>query len=364
MWTFLIVVAAIIVGLPLALLLAVVVLKWYIGHKLKDFGGSIEKAIEQMAAMAGATMPGMKIELKPAEQTPWHHPAEIAEASDLLTGKGFVEVDRYLVNGSNAIIMGLYHHPADHIEVALYDTKENPPKMDVSASYEDGERYIFYTNIKHDGLDKPPYTSYERLQEMSNSELLEAALAGLPGEGRDPIDPATMVDEIKKVYEREQLWRVNRGGYTEQEIINTLKSAGEVVTKDTIESSMEAMNESLADELDDLLREDFLKTVDMPASEWEEIEDRFISVHPLSRPYQMVIDLTRLYPEDEQDRAEKKLEKEIKKRLETETPIEVFAALAQGTPREAELKKLGETSEPVRAVYYATPPYEDEEEDD
>ena len=67
---------------------------------------------------------------------------------------------------------------------------------------------------------------------------------------------------------------------------------------------------------------------------------------------------------DEQDRAEKKLEKEIKKRLETETPIEVFEALSQGAPREVELQKLGETSEPVRAVYYATPPYEDDEDDD
>ncbi|MEM8875655.1 MAG: hypothetical protein AAGD32_15525 [Planctomycetota bacterium] len=366
MQTFLIVTAAVVFGLFLFLWLAV----WYIKRKFKKLFGELGDALKGLAAGLGST-PQLRMNLEPAGDSPAHHPAEIAETTELLAARGYADAGRFLPNGSPAVVMHLFWNGERNLAAVAYDTQQNPPQIDVAASFEDG-RYHFASNVSHDGHDKPPNYTYERQPDWTNEQLLDAADGIVPDDGRVIHAPDRLPQFIKDCYEAEMIWRANRGGYTDQEIRRSIEASGNEVTSQAMEMSKAALNGALSGGIETELRENFLQGSELSAARWEKIEDRFALIHPMTNADDLARCLHDLYPEEEpEDEDDEDDTPDLWDRLQTEaeamlanhSPVEAFMRLARQAPRFAELEHLGHIEDPVPAEAYALPEQDDGEDD-
>ncbi len=365
---FLLIVGGVVVGLFLFLVLAFQLIKW----KLKRAFGDLGQAFEQFAK-GMASMPTLRLKLEPAGETPANNPAEIAETRELLLAAGFRDAGRFLPNGNASIIMDLFYQDGEHLLAVAYDISDSPCRLDIAARFEDGRSH-FFSNVKHDGLDKPEWCRYDRQPDASNADLIDAALDGMPDGGRVAYTPDQLPSEIEQSYEREMVWRVRRGGYTDDEIRRSVEASGNEATEQNMEMSKGMLQGALKNAIEVELREAFLKTTSLSAARWEAVEDRLAILHPMTDAEALAEHLGDLYPpvddeteidedgEDEDDRRYEQNKATAEKLLQTHTPAETFTKLAEGTPRFSELEHLGQVLEPVPADFFALPPYADPDE--
>lgn len=361
MYTFLLVAAGVFVGLLLFLLVAI----WIIKRKLKSALGEFGDAIKAMGGLSEGAF-NLRMRLQPAADLSWHHPAEIASLTDSLSDHGFQQVGLYTANDNLSLPLGLFCNQAQKLIAVVYDTPDKVAGIDVAAFYHNNDTQAFFTNVKAGGcVDKPPSATYHRHPELSHVALLEAALAGLPAEGRDPVEGESAPQMIEDFYYHEQLWRVNRGGYTEDEVRRTIAASGEDATPEHIVMSRRLMQSGLSSNVAEELHKQLLEQATLSASEYDDIQYRIAVVHPMTDADEIASNLIRLIAEtdnedeDAEDDLYDKLEAKAQSMLESSTPIEVFTRMAQDMPRGSELKQICELHTPIPAVFYVLPDDDD-----
>jgi hypothetical protein len=164
---------------------------------------------------------------------------------------------------------------------------------------------------------------------------------------------------FEKAYADEMDWRNSRGGVTEEEIRAIAKLSGKPYDENVIQATRRMAEEHAMTQLDEALRERFLKQTSMAASDWEDVRDRVVVIHDRMTPSYFSMMLSNLLEEETFPELDGSPEA---------APRKVFAELNSSLADDRKFKKLGSIREPLEADVYASPDYtddyDDEDEDD
>ena len=359
----------VLLGLFLFLVAAYILIKW----KLKKLFGGLGEAFKSYAA-GMSSMPQYRLKLTDATDTPLHHPESMAELTNELSGIGFVEAGTYSADEDSPVLIRGMVLEAESIIAAMYDMPDQGPFLDLVRDTESGTHFMA-TSTPTNSLDKPPWTRSEVCPGAGAAELHDALKRmELDGPLRE-VSTASFKETFEQAYAREMDWRVDRGGYTDEEVsrmtdaaVATTEEGQDEITDTTLSMIRIALEGTLRSGLEAALHEAFLEQTDLSASEWERVEDRVEIVHKLSDANALTGLLVQLdnspkiededEAEAEQDNRYEVLKSRVEEELKFHEPIEVFARLAPEQPNYVQLKKLAHLESPSACDIYVMPEIE------
>jgi hypothetical protein len=133
----------------------------------------------------------------------------------------------------------------------------------------------------------------------------------------------------------------------QQAIVNALAGPGFQPIGSTIEATGEEMKRQALEDLDEAVRERFLKQSSMSAEDWEHVRERLVIVHDRLDPAMLDERVSEWVDEDEDG---------YPPSAENGQSIrDIFTAYNTQLPASRRFVKLGEVSEPIEAEVYAAP---------
>ncbi len=364
-------------GVLLGLFLFVYIAIWWVKRKLKGFLQEIGDAYKGLGEGFGS-MPQYRVTLVDASDIPLHHPEQMATITNELAALGFEESGTYLDSGLKPPVIRGMANEAESIYAAIYDTAQQEPKLDLIRETQDGV-YLMATTTEPQGLSQPPWRQIERAPGLGAGQLYDRLNQADVQGPYLPVSTDAFVTYFQDTYAKEIDWRIDRGGYTDEEIEQMIEASGglpedseEPSGVDMMDMIRTAMKASLSSGLEEALLEAYLEQSGMSALEWEKIEDRVRFVHKVSDKQTLFGMLNELQvhepipddedddDDDEQDESDEdsvydRLLEQVDTALKTGDALAVFASLAEQQPRYGELKKLARLTEPALCDVYLFP---------
>jgi hypothetical protein len=335
----------------------------------------------QLEGLVGAvmSMPGFRVYLEPAPDVEWHHPEQARRAVDALKSLGFVEAGRFTPEGSADIrLVGLVNE-RQSLMAAVYDQSIGGVRIDVVFSTRDGNHWTV-TNVPDNGLDRQASDMKVRLPEAGAGELVEAALKQQHGAAVLPVTRDGFVESFEDAYAREMDWRVNRGGYTLEEIRRVVRAKGDALPEELIEQFHAAFNAKLCEGVEEVLYDELLETIAPKMPDWEQIEGDLAFIYDMLSPQEVVESLEPAASQGagnenvidgEEDRFEHDVDadgteddepwrEEVMEDVRATSARRAFAKALRDLPGGMRVRKLATLERPVAADVYVMPPQGDE----
>lgn len=272
MKTFLIVVAAVVVGLCLF----AVLVWWWLRHKISG-------VVEAMSALAYAAPPPLRVTLESSTAAhDWG--ANVSTTFDELVALGYErsgdftipEMDDVAIRGFANAELGFY--------AAVYDHPQAGVIADLVCNLAD-HRHLTVSTAPDSGLQPPPSSTMVRLPLSPTNpgtvrelhERLRVEVNGAPS-----IGAKTQLFELAftEAYRAEMDWRIGRRGPTPDEIRRVAELAGAELPDDNAIDMIRAMWQSAIDDLiEEEVREGYLADASVSAKDWEDQRERIYIVH-------------------------------------------------------------------------------------
>ncbi len=356
-------------GVLVACVLLLIIIRvawWLFKRKLRSAFGELGSDLGTLMGAANALgsneMMPYRLEPTPVpEGNTGFHPEELQATLTALHDQGFEGEGLFYSTPNNQnLVSRIMLRSTDRLMVLVYDGPETGVRVEFAALYEDGTSR-FVTNAVSLGFQKPPPQHHDRRPEATINELLEIA-ESLPNEGRREIDDGSK--EVCAAYRQEALWRINQGGFSEDDARTAIQLASpdaEGTGEPMAHMILAMLNGPLEEGLMEELRPALLDHTGMSAREWEAVEDDTEIIHPMSSAEDLAGYLLRGQDDDDDDDAYELLEEELDRQLKTKPPLEVFKAHLADHPRKDEYRLLAEVHEPVNAHLYQVPSWPDDE---
>lgn len=359
----------VLLGLVLFLVVGFLLIKW----KLKKLFGGLGDAFKGLSA-GMSTLPQYRMKLTDAPGKPLYHPEPMAELTNELAALGFQEAGTYSAGEDSPILIRGMVHEADRILAAIYDLPDQGPMMDLVRDTESGT-HLMATSTTTQNLDRARWCRAE-IYPGGGVEVLLSVLKQMDTQGPfQKVAVSAFKDVFEQAYAREMDWRVDRGGFTDDEV-QRMAGAAATATGDEASGMNEqtlglirgAMHGALCGSLEQELREAFLDQTEMSAAQWDRVEDRIEMVHNLSDAATLtgllgqldqepvvVDDMDDEDCEAEEDNRYEALNRRVEEELAFGKPAEVFAKLAAQQPLYGEMKKLAHMDRPSTCDVYLMP---------
>ena len=358
MKTFLIVVAAVVVGLFLFLALAWLWLK----RKISGFG-------EALAALAASPPPPFRITLEPVEAWDWEDSARVESASAELASLGYEVVGDFSIPEMDDLPVRGFAQTEWGFYAAVYEHPEAGVIADVVCSLTDGTHRT-HSTAPESGLDQPPHSFIVRLPLQAGErgvvgQLHEGLRSGVADVERVPVFAGGFVDRFLQAYHREMDFRIARQGPTHEEIERIAELSGEEVDDQSVELVQATWRSAIEHFIDEEVRRAYLAQAAMTAAEWEETRDRLYIVHdhmdPESEIEILAWEMASSVPtgrEDDQEEAQERAKQRLASLFSVQSLREAFGAAQTLLPDERQYEALGSVEEPWAADLYLMPPDE------
>lgn len=267
MQTFLIVVAAIVVGLPLAVVIAWQVLKW----KLKKAFGGVGEAFKQWGEAMKPSDP-LRLTLERDDEAA---PKDDAEWSRWVSGfaeAGLESVGVFRTPENPAVVLHGFVDERRRFAAVVYRLGAVGPYADVASIYPDG-RAVTHTSSPDPGLDQPEWRTMVRMSDVTAADLIAAHVrerhVGEPVAAR----ASDFKPLFERAYAREMDWRMVRG-ITRDEARRQLVISGTEPTDDMIEMTVGIIRGKYDMTIDAFLKDEARKARGLTKEVWEEMEPR------------------------------------------------------------------------------------------
>jgi hypothetical protein len=343
MGLFLQIVGAVFVALFLVVIAAILVLRWKLkswtkqmADQMQEMGGLFEKMAAgggPMSAALGGMMEPLTLNLKRTHEEPDEDCAlQIKAWTKGLKEAGFAEVGDFEAEPTMLWLRALTH-PESGAAAAFYVMPMAGAWYDVTARLRDGTS-ITLTDTQREMTDMPPWGKLIRMEAGTPpAKAYEKLLRRLEGKDLTRYTPENFVESFEEEYRRGTLWRVKRGDTPDELKRITAADMGEEPDSEFVQQLLESRKRMRAHQIDELLKDEWLKSSDMSAYEYERIEDRLVVVHELTPPEVLIDIWGELYAGDEIDDEQDPEElPEVKQIVETQDPRQAFRMLQQQLP--------------------------------
>lgn len=343
MGLFLQIVGAVFVALFLVAFSVILFLRW----KLKSWTRNMADQMQQMGSMLeqlaagggpmsaalGGMMEPLTLDLHRTSEEPDEDCAlQIKAWTKGLLEAGFIEVGDFEARPTMLWLRAMTH-PDSGAAAALYVMPMVGAWYDVTARFRDGTS-LSLTDTQREMTDMPPWSTLHRVEAGTPpAKSYEKLLRKLEGKTVLRYTPENFVEAFEEEYRRGTLWRVKRGDTPDELKRITAADMGEEPGGEFVQQLLESRKRMRAHQIDELLKDEWLKTSDMGAYEYEQIEDRLVVIHELTPP-EILVELW----EELQDAVESGDDEDSQQLLEVRTiaesgdPRQAFRALQQKLP--------------------------------
>jgi len=342
---FLQIVGAVFVALFLVVIATVLLLRWKIkswakqmAHQVEETGGLMEKFAAgggPMAALGGVMEP-LTLNLKRTHEPPDEDYAlQIKAWTKGLKEAGFVEVGDFEAEPTMLWLRALAH-PESGAAAAFYVMPLAGAWYDVTARFRDGTS-IALTDTQREMTDMPPWSTLIRMEAGTPpAKAYEKLLRKLEDKDVTRYTVENFVEAFEEEYRRGTLWRVKRGDTPDELRRITAADTGKEPDSEFVQQLLESRKQMRAHQIDQLLKDEWLKNSEMSAYEYEKIEDRLIVIHELTPP-EMLIDIwaENCDADDFDEDGDLPEDSELRQMLESRDPRKAFRTLQQKLPAEA-----------------------------
>lgn len=334
----------------LLLILAVIVGAFlWIRAKLKGFFKSISDAVGDLAEMAKsmAAMPDFRLDLQPMTLGDWFHQPQVEAWSNELRELGFEEAGDYQVGeGENMKVRGFVHEE-DSVAAVIYDM-EAATHFEMVCMYDNGDVFMV-TSTPESGFRKPPFKKAIYLTAPGVDELHDRLMAERPTDGLSEIAAVDFRYHATNTYAREMNWRVDTGGYTDDEIRSVAGSDDDGDVNDMAKMMMQA---GLSGEASTFVLEKYRDQFD-PAVVPEGADDhQFAVILNMTEADDLCSHLPDVEMEDDDWEKREAYAEGLIKDVGSRA---AFAKLLEDNARGGEVRKLMSVSDPVEADIYLLP---------
>lgn len=196
-------------------------------------------------------------------------------------------------------------------------------------------------------LEHPPWTKKHYMQDATLETVLAAYTDLRRIGGLRPLRENEFQSEFESAFQREQEWRLAKGGVSEDEVKRIIASMGEEVDAEAIDCVMDEQHDQMVVSLSQLCLSRFLEDGGMSAAEAHKLHDRLFVVHAnmTERDGVDLADLHLELPESLYDD-----DGELELRLpEGEGLPPAFRVFVDGLPAQHRARYCGSVAEPVAA---------------
>jgi hypothetical protein len=332
----------------LLLILFRVVAVLTIRAKIRGFARNIEGFANSMAA----SQTPARISLRPMAAPSWEDAEAIEAQAEPLPELGFAKAGDFQVEEIPGLSLEAWVNPEKAVTAVVYEHPVAGVWTDMVTRYEDGTRATFANTSHGGGVDHAPGHTVERFAGIGSKELYHRHLAQRPD--RPVVVPTAegFVERFEKAYADEMDWRNSRGGTTEAEIREIARLSGQTYDENVIAATRQMAQARAMLQLDEAIRERFLKETTLPASDWEGLRDRVFAVHDM-----MTQDAFEEAVNGHLDLGGEEDEQVAPQIDDTAagSPRRLFARLNAEQSEAKRCRKLGEVAHPVAADVYAAP---------
>lgn len=299
MAAFLQIVGAVFVALILVAIGLLLFLRWklkswakQVSEQVQEFGGLMEKMAAHggpMAAALGGMAEPLTLTLKPTSEEPDEDFAlQIKAWTKGLIGIGFETVNDFDAEPTMLWMRGLTH-PETGAAAVIYVMPLAGCWFEVCARTEEQDR-ITVGNSPQPMADVPPWCDTHRIDEgVPPAKAYEKLLRKVGERPISPYTPDNFANSFEQAYRRDMLWRVKRGDSEEEtRRIVAAGDDGEAPDNSMIDRLMESRRQMRSMQIDEMLKEQWLKESNVSAFDYERIEDRLVVVHELTPPDQLL----------------------------------------------------------------------------
>lgn len=242
------------------------------------FRWQFKKMLKIANAMGGAAAP-IKIKLVPDEDGEWAEADIVSERIRQFEGLGFTYVGTYCIDLVPDFRMVALAHPSE----PAYATVAENPMIETFAEIvqvaDDGRMLTVTTMKPLSDTPTPPHKTVIRLPQASVGDLFaEVRKSRLDGPLMDHT-VENFVTVFEESYHRDMRWQYEEGGLRNANAREVEELTGVSIDPVTGEYLRSLHPEQWPEELGDRLKESFLKTTTLSASEWDRISQNMFFVH-------------------------------------------------------------------------------------
>lgn len=280
--TFLLIVAAVVVGLVVVLTLA-----WY---WFKSRLSALSAEASPRASASG--IPPFRINLVAVDGGRWRQSAEVETVSRTIENSGFKPLADYAIPEMRDMVVRGFCDRKRAAYAIIYEHPQVGLVVDLVRIHKDVTATV--TTAPDDGLDHPqnslrtevalPASALDKAGVLATWTQMLTELDSLSA-GRTPI-PAlakTFVAAFTSSYAAEMDWRIRRGGVSAEEIRRVATTGGQ---NEPDADAIRAVQTIWRNTIDDFIGAEvitaFLRAESFPAAEWEQTRDRVFVVHEQS----------------------------------------------------------------------------------
>ena len=303
------------------------------------------QGLQDLDVGAFPTTPPARIELEPLTEQDWSQGEEAEGHAAALCSLGFVEAGRFSTDVMGRVNMIALVHEHDRLVGVAYEHTVAGVWMDLVSRYEDGTTST-YTSAPHGSeLDQRPGHGKMFLPQADAETMYRRILDGRPDRALLPIAGEDFKSFFEQAYADEMDWRLARGGPSDAELRAIAERSEEEVSEEVIEATREALTWEYLEQLEEVLRDNFLRECDITAAEWEKVRESLVFIHD-KLPMETVTAYFQTWDEEED------ADPVAPEPPEGATSRQAFRALneAMEAPRRFEL--LGRVSRPLAAEVY------------
>ncbi|MEM7250756.1 MAG: hypothetical protein AAF493_05000 [Pseudomonadota bacterium] len=280
--TFLLIVAAVVVGL-----LVIFGIAWYwfrtrLGAAPRDERPSSETD----------SIPPFRISLMPRPETPWQLADDVEMLSDVIEQSGFRRVSDFAIPEMKDLSVRGFCDRTRAAYAIIYEHPQVGLVVDAVRIHKQATATV--TSAPNDGLDHPdtslraevplPASPLERGETINAWQQILTDLDQLSAER--PSIPAlakTFVAAFTSSYAAEMDWRIRRGGVSADEIRRVASTgAQDEPDADTISAVQGIWRKAIDTFIESEVIASYLRSEPMPAAEWERQRERVFVVHEQS----------------------------------------------------------------------------------
>ena len=324
----------------LAVLVCSVVL-WF----LKTISKAVKSATA--AAVAGGTPQPCRVTLEPESNPQWRKSEIVTGYIEQLRAIGFEDIGAFRIpEMRNLMIFGLFH-PGEGLVGVVYDHNKAPaPTFDICADFTDGSTLTATNSSSGDILDKRPNHPILWLGNDSAQQVLEAVQKFSAPAPRQPILKENFVERFKKAYARSINWRLKKGGASRDEIRRSAEKKGLQFTDEQIEESYQRLHQTYLLQLQLGCIAQYADDQKPDAAEWENIRSQVFAIAETLSLDEIIETIDGHLDLEEEQREQLK---KVSKNSDEDGTVVIGKILVQNIAN-LDLKKLGEVTEPVRAI--------------
>ncbi len=302
-----------------ALLVTCLAVYWWIRYKIRKF-----------------TKPFRDFELFPTQvkvtkqrRPKIHNDQAVSGAESKVAELDFVPVGYFTVDNMPGVTMSAFIHRDEQTFGVVYDQEFLEPWMDFICEHSDGSNFTVSNTSMPSVFDDPPDKPIVRIAGEPPAALFRAYLDQRPGKERRRLSGEIFASSFERYFAERAAWQQEEAEQQE--------------------------------ELDQEIREAFLRKSQWTAIEWDRNQERVIFLHQNLKSWEVAGHLTGSLNSISSEDFEKE-ERQAEKLAGELAPIAAFEEILASSAHGQEFEKLMELSEPVPVHVYLGPELDEDDE--